>query len=147
VAYSSAHIDGVESELVVRSPHSCQSNAQTIVFVEPLPEVARVVFISTPHRGSFVAGRQIIANLARRLTTLTSQLSQISLELARNPDATTSPFRPTAVDNMSPRHPFSRACQQIPVAPSISDLGTSRVFKIGPARHEPLRRTFLEHLP
>ncbi len=24
VAYSSAHIDGVESELVVRSPHSCQ---------------------------------------------------------------------------------------------------------------------------
>ena len=27
------------------------------LFVEPLPEVSRVVFICTPHRGSFVAGR------------------------------------------------------------------------------------------
>src|SRR5262249_24274131 len=27
------------------------------MFVEPLPEVTRVVFICTPHRGSFVAGR------------------------------------------------------------------------------------------
>ena len=32
------------------------------LFVEPLPEVSRVVFICTPHRGSFVAGRNIIAN-------------------------------------------------------------------------------------
>jgi hypothetical protein len=30
VAYRSAHIDGVESELVVRSPHSCQANPHTI---------------------------------------------------------------------------------------------------------------------
>jgi hypothetical protein len=30
VAYSSAHIEGVESELVVRSPHSCQSNPHTM---------------------------------------------------------------------------------------------------------------------
>jgi hypothetical protein len=30
VKYESAHIDGVESELVVKSPHSCQSNPHTI---------------------------------------------------------------------------------------------------------------------
>ena len=30
VAYSSAHIEPVESELVVRSPHSCQGNPHTI---------------------------------------------------------------------------------------------------------------------
>ena len=30
VAYKSAHITGVESELVVRSPHSCQANPHTI---------------------------------------------------------------------------------------------------------------------
>jgi hypothetical protein len=30
VAYSSAHIDGVESELVVVSGHSCQDNPHTI---------------------------------------------------------------------------------------------------------------------
>ena len=30
VEYSSAHIDGVESELIVRSPHSCQGNPHLI---------------------------------------------------------------------------------------------------------------------
>ena len=30
VEYTSAHIDGVESELVVRSPHSCQGNPHTM---------------------------------------------------------------------------------------------------------------------
>jgi hypothetical protein len=31
VRYQSAHIDGVESELVVRSGHSVQSNPQTVL--------------------------------------------------------------------------------------------------------------------
>jgi len=30
VKYTSAHIEGVESEKVIRSPHSCQSNPNTI---------------------------------------------------------------------------------------------------------------------
>jgi hypothetical protein len=30
VAYDSAHLDGVESELVVRSGHSCQGNPHAI---------------------------------------------------------------------------------------------------------------------
>jgi hypothetical protein len=30
VRYASAHIEGVESELVVRSGHSCQANPHTI---------------------------------------------------------------------------------------------------------------------
>ena len=33
VAYKSAHIEGVESEYVVRSPHSCQANPYTIAEV------------------------------------------------------------------------------------------------------------------
>ena len=33
------------------------------LFVEPVPEVARVVFVCTPHRGSYVAGRNFIANM------------------------------------------------------------------------------------
>ena len=89
------------------------------LFVEPLPEVARLIFISTPHRGSFIAGRRIIANLVRRLTTLPSQLSQVSLDIARNRDALKNPFVPTAVDNMSPENPFIQGLQGIPVTPSI----------------------------
>ena len=44
-------------------------------------------------------------------------------ENARNPDALASgvsPSIPSAVDNMSPRHHFIRALQEIPVAPSIT---------------------------
>jgi hypothetical protein len=34
VAYESAHVDGLDSELVVRSPHSCQGNPHTIAEVQ-----------------------------------------------------------------------------------------------------------------
>ena len=47
------------------------------LFVEPLPEVSRVVFICTPHRGSFMAGRQVIANVIRWLVTLPFALTGI----------------------------------------------------------------------
>ena len=88
-------------------------------FVEPLPEVGRVIFISTPHRGSYLAARQFVPNLLRRFTTLPFQMSTVSLDVARNQDAARTPIRPTAVDNMSPRHPFILGLQAIAVAPSI----------------------------
>ena len=93
------------------------------LFVEPLPEVARVVFICTPHRGSFVAGRNIIANVTRWLLTLPLALTEVAVDIARNPDAFAdgvSPVMPSAVDNMSPRHHFIRALQEIPVAPAVT---------------------------
>ena len=93
------------------------------LFVEPLPEVSRVVFICTPQRGSFVAGRHIIANLVRRLLTLPSALTGVAADIARNPGARASGVSaivPSAVDNMSPRHHFIRTLQQIPVAPSVT---------------------------
>jgi hypothetical protein len=93
------------------------------LFVEPLPEVSRVVFICTPQRGSFVAGRNIIANVTRWLLTLPLALTGVAADMARNPDAFAgggSPVMPSAVDNMSPRHPFIRALQEIPVAPAIT---------------------------
>jgi predicted esterase len=40
------------------------------LFLEPLPMVSRVIFICTPHRGSYVAGRRALANITRRLLTL-----------------------------------------------------------------------------
>jgi pimeloyl-ACP methyl ester carboxylesterase len=88
------------------------------MFVEPVPEVSRVVFICTPHRGSFVAGRSIIANVTRKMLSLPFALTGVAADLARNP-GTASMVIPSAVDNMSPRHHFIRALQEIPVTPSI----------------------------
>src|SRR5262249_18309436 len=73
------------------------------LFVARLPQVTRVVLICTPQRGSFVAGRELIANLVRRLLDLPKTVTGLTADLARNANASVSPFVPTAVDNMSPR--------------------------------------------
>jgi len=103
------------------------------MFVEPLPEVARVVFICTPHRGSFVAGHQIIANLVRRFLIQPFALAGVAAEIDRNRDALVpGVFVPSAVDNMSPQHHFIRALQEIPVAPSITAHSIIAVEGDGP---------------
>lgn len=103
------------------------------LFVEPLPEVSRVVFISTPHRGSFLAASRVVTSLLRRLTHLPLRVGRLSADLARNLDAAKSPFVPTAVDNMSPRSPFILGLQQVPVAPSIEAHSIISVKGTGPA--------------
>jgi hypothetical protein len=92
------------------------------LFVEPLPIVSRVVFIATPHRGSFVAGRRFVANLVRRLLTLPFALTGLAADLARNPGAGAvgGLLVPSAVDNMSPRSPFIHGLQDIPIVPTVT---------------------------
>lgn len=102
------------------------------LFVEPLPEVSRVVFISTPHRGSFLAGRPSVVNLLRWLTVLPFQLAAVSTDIARNEDSLRSPALPTAVDNMSPTNPFIEGLQTVPVAPSIPAHSIISVKGTGP---------------
>lgn len=89
--------------------------------VKPLPIANRVIFISTPHRGSFVAGRELVAGLVRRLVKVPAGLSSLAADLARNPGLFVARgfLLPTAVDNMSPRAPFLQALADIPVAPGI----------------------------
>jgi hypothetical protein len=89
------------------------------LFVEPLPVVSRAIFICTPHRGSFVAGRRIIANLTRSLLAIPFTLTGLEGELRRNPGVSKAGFVPSAVDNMSPGHPFILGLQEIPVVSSV----------------------------
>jgi hypothetical protein len=89
-------------------------------FVEPLPTVSRAIFICTPHRGSYVAGRRLLANLTRQLLTMPFALTGVAGEINRNAGAAKVGFVPTAVDNMSPGHPFIMGLQSIPVVPSVT---------------------------
>ena len=92
------------------------------LFVKPSPYVARAVFLCTPHRGSYVAGRNFIANTTRRLVSLPFALVGPQAEFSRNKhitEAGMNPVMPSAVDNMSPRHGFVRALQNIPVDPRV----------------------------
>ena len=90
------------------------------LFLEPLPTVSRAIFICTPHRGSFVAGRRVLANLTRQLLTLPFAMTGVAADINRNPGAARVGFVPTAVDNMSPEHPFILGLQAIPTSPSVT---------------------------
>ena len=106
---------------------------KSALFVEPLPEVSRVVFICTPHRGSFVAGRNFIANITRRMLSIPLVLTDAMADLARNEsDAIT--VITSAVDNMSPRNRFIQALQDIPVTPSVTVNSIVAVEGDGPVK-------------
>jgi len=86
----------------------------------PLPEVKRVIFISTPHRGSFLA-----SNLARRLARwfihLPQQAVQSTAEVMRLiPRRGAEVMQAaTSLDGMSPDNPGLLALAEIPVRPPI----------------------------
>ena len=102
-------------------------------FLEPLPEVSRVLFICTPHRGSYIAGSKFIGNFVHRLMAPSPITPEMGNEIYRNRDALVGlPVVPTAVDNMSPSHPFIQGLQKIPVAPSIKAHSIIAVEGDGP---------------
>jgi hypothetical protein len=57
------------------------------LFVEPVPEASRVVFIATPHRGTFIAAWQIVANLVRKLVSFRGPVEPVGPSLAGAPVA------------------------------------------------------------
>ncbi len=104
-----------------RISESTRALFREALFVTPSPDVRRVVFISTPHRGSFVAAQQMVAAVVRRLVRIPAALGSLASDLARHPDlfVARGHLLPTAVDNMSPRNPFLRALSEVPLAPGI----------------------------
>jgi hypothetical protein len=106
------------------------------MFFEPLPFVTRVVFLATPHRGSFrVTGT--VLNLVRRLVTLPVRLVQpIDDVLRLNPDAWASDGTerrlPTAVDNMSPTNRFVKTLSASPISPNVTANSIVAVQGKGP---------------
>jgi pimeloyl-ACP methyl ester carboxylesterase len=89
---------------------------------EALPFVKRVVFISTPHRGSYLAGN-FARRLARKLVTLPSRLVTASTDFTGLTEKLDIPKDlqgvPTSLDSMSPRNPIQQALAEIPLAPGV----------------------------
>ena len=109
------------SELKV-SPETRDLLRQTMSF-EPLPFVTEVVFIATPHRGSFQV-TALVLTLVRWLVTLPRTMVQRLQDVARqNPEAVRGQLLegvPTAVDNMRPGPPFIRTLSASPIAPGVT---------------------------
>ncbi len=93
-------------------------------FLEPLPFVRRVVFIATPHRGSYLSG-SLARRLAQRLVSLpgavVSRGEQMLLLTTRSDARMFLHGRmPTSLDGMSPKNPGLLAMTEIPVVPSVT---------------------------
>ncbi len=94
------------------------------LFVKPLPFVTEVIFLATPHRGSYLAGPQIVRRLAERLVRLPSDVVRASSAVIREASTGEGDLGlssvPTSIDNMSPGHRFIKAIAQIPVSPKVT---------------------------
>ena len=105
------------------------------MFFEPLPCVKRVVFIATPHQGSFQVS-SLVLDLVRRLVTLPVTVVGGLNELAQsNPDTfSLKAFggMPNAVGNMRPGHRFVRTLSASPLAPWVSAHSIIAVRGEGP---------------
>jgi len=110
-----------------------QALLEQALFIKPLPFVRRVIFVATPHRGSFQAARWIAAQVGR-LVTFPVDVAQAGQELVtRKKDAFRAVGRiPSSVDNMSPSNPFVRTLASIPVAPGVTSNSIIAVRGDGP---------------
>jgi pimeloyl-ACP methyl ester carboxylesterase len=94
-----------------------------LLFLEHLPFVRRVVFISTPHRGSYLASNFVRSFVAKLMTlpSTTVNATQDVLNHVKGDSAERwlQGHLPTSLDSMSPDNPGLLALADLPVAPGI----------------------------
>jgi len=109
------------------------------LFIHPLPSVERVVFIATPHHGSYIAGSWLAHRVARWVR-LPMDVAKLGTDLLiRNEEAlalTGVRGIPTSVDNMTPGNPFIRTLVSLPVVPGVTAHSIIAVKGDGPVEEE-----------
>ena len=108
------------------------------LFLEPLPFVSRVIFVSTPHRGSYLASYEIVGRLAARLISMPRDVATLSTDLFRDPSTRAFKMQriPTSLDNMSPSQPFIKTLAAIPLSPDVPAHSIIPVLGDGPLEDE-----------
>jgi len=92
-------------------------------FYKPLPFVKSVIFLSTPHRGSYLATNWV-SNLLQRLISLPfTLLTPLQEVFYQDPSSLKQPGMkdniPRSTDNMNPNTPFVKTFASIPLSPNI----------------------------
>jgi pimeloyl-ACP methyl ester carboxylesterase len=116
-------------------PRADREKLRRALFLEPLPFVKRVVFIATPHRGSYLSGG-FVRNLAAQLVSLPGNLVSRSKEVFQlAAGSEIGKFlhgrMPTSLDGMSPKNPGLLAMAEISVVPGVKAHSIIPVLKEG----------------
>ena len=95
----------------------------------------RVIFVSTPHGGSFLAGQRV-AGLAARLVSLPADIVSIGTTLFDNDNRralrVTLDRVPSSIDNMTPGNTFLVTLHDTPLAEGVSGHSIIAVKSKGP---------------
>jgi hypothetical protein len=127
--------DAVSTKPLDQLPVSDQTRQlfRQAVFVKPVPEVTRVIFIATPQHGSYVAGSRIGQLLARLVTlpvTLMSSIGETFKDGVQRQGFAPRGF--TSVWSMTPDNPGLQAFSAIPIAPNVATNSIIPVLGNGP---------------
>jgi hypothetical protein len=90
-------------------------------FVEPAPFVDRVIFLATPHRGSYLTLYRVSEWIAALIKLPFTVMGATADLITRNRDAMVNPsVRPvTSLDQMNPMSGYIQALATIPIAPGV----------------------------
>jgi len=92
------------------------------LFFEPLPFVQRVIFIATPHRGSFVADRRLV-RFATRFISMPWELAEAAGDLFTEDDDRILlrglDDMPSSLDNMTSDNRFGRTLAELPISSGV----------------------------
>jgi hypothetical protein len=91
------------------------------MFFKPQPFVTEVIFIATPHRGSYMASNPII-KLGNKFINLPGGLAKSAVQLGKLRESSmmgTPLVIPTALDNMDSSNRFIKALSSLPIAPGV----------------------------
>jgi len=103
-------------------------------FVKPLPFVKEVIFIATPHRGSFLASNPLV-KFGNKFINLPGGLAKSAVQIAklREPSMLGTPFTiPTALDNMDASNPSLKTLAALPIAKGVHAHSIIAVKGTGP---------------
>ena len=107
------------------------------LFVKPLPFVTRVVFIATPHQGSFLASNFLV-KIGNKFINLPGGFAKSAAEITnlRPANQIGAPIViPTALDNMDASNPFLKTLATLPIAPGVHVHSIIPVKGTGPVEN------------
>lgn len=100
-----------------------RTTLQRSLFFKPVPSINRVVFLATPHQGSFVAGGWI-GKLARRFISLPFRITDTVKDvITLNPQlglVYSMKEIPRSTDAMDPKSSFVRTVSSLPIEPGVT---------------------------